>query len=297
MYAGFPAALIPALRCSADGGELSYAGHDTHVREGELVCASCSARYEVRDGIALFLEQEKLEPFLKHEMHERDSYAHKYEKHFTDRFHREMVPTQKCVGPLTGKAVIEYGAGTGRFTELLAKESRLYLASDMSLESLRILAQKDIPDTVGLVCAESASFKTANGFFDVAVALQLIEHMPHRPMRDTFYATVYDTLTTRGFFVASVYHQNMRRILKRMSKDGAHPNGISYHFFSVQEFCKELQSHFKKVTGHPIDITLPLEKRFGFSSETEGEISQALEHVPVLNMFGHLVLAKASKSL
>jgi phenylalanyl-tRNA synthetase alpha subunit len=45
----------------------------------------------------------------------------------------------------------------------------------------------------------------------------------------------------------------------------------------------------------PIDITLPFEVRLGLSKELGGKISIFCEHIPLLNLFGHLVLCVGRK--
>jgi SAM-dependent methyltransferase len=237
---------------------------------------------------------EKLPQHLIDEMKARDAEASTYDSHLSDRYYREMVSTIAAIGDLRDKSVIEYGAGTGRFTDVLSGSSRLFLASDISLESLYVLARKNRSHNVGLVCGDAVALHTAPEFFDVALALQVIEHMPALEIRSGFYEEVRSTLKKGGFFVASVYHQDLRRMLTRKPIDGRHENGIPFHFFSTQEFKKELQKVFGSVKARPIDITLPLEKRLGLPPKAEGYISRICEYIPFLSTYGHLVLAKAS---
>ena len=103
------------------------------------------------------------------------------------------------------------------------------------------------------------------------------------------------TLKAGGVFVASVYHQDARRRIGGQPADGLHPNGIPFHFFSPGEFRQELRTFFGDVRARPIDITLPLEKRLHLPDRLEGLISRISERVPLLNQFGHLILAKARK--
>lgn len=294
-YRGFPVALVSALACPQDGGVFSYADRGrSHLRDARLECRECGASYEIRDGIALLLDRAALDPRMEAEERARDRDARSYDAHFAARNEREIPSVRRCVGSLKGKAVIEYGAGTGRFTEALSPGTRLYLASDMSHASLAVLARKDLPDTVGLAWAEATALRARESFFDVAVALQLVEHIPGS-LRGRFYESVSRTLVAGGFFVASVYHQDVRRMLRGQSKDGTHPNGIYFHRYSAGEFRRELGERFRVTDIHPIDIMLPLEGRLALSPRIQGAISRLCERVPPLNRFGHLVLAKAYK--
>lgn len=294
MYVGFPHSLIASLRCPADNATIVYSGAEEHLTNAQLSCASCKRQFEVRDGIVLMTEQDTLPPHLVSEMKARDSEAKTYDAHLAHRYHREIEPTLREIGSLKNKNVIEYGAGTGRFTELLSQESGLFLATDISLESLYVLTHKNIPRSVGLVCADATAFPTAPSFFDAALALQVIEHMPAPSIRERFYKLTKITLKPGGFFVASVYHQDLRRILHRQPIDGAHANGVPFHFFSVHEFQFELRRVFKNVRARAIDIVLPLEKRLRFPERLQGMISRICEYIPLVNKYGHLVLAKAS---
>jgi len=298
MYLGFPQALLGALRCPADSAAfIPSAGSGTHVRSMFLECSVCHVRRAVRDGIVMLLDEEGLPSLTRREMGERDKQAIGYDSHFSDRQYREVAPVLREVGSVSGKRVIEYGAGTGRITEQLSQNAELYLASDVSLESLLVLAGKELPSSVGLVCAEATALSTAEDFFDIAVAFQLIEHITQRSDRERLYGAVARALVPGGVFVASVYHQSLRRRVRRLLPDGEHANGIPYHFFRVAEFRSELVPHFVRAFARPIDIMLPLERRLGLSAPMEGIVSQVLEKVPVLNQFGHLILAKAERAL
>ena len=241
------------------------------------------------------LQEKTLPLHVKAEMRARDAGASSYDSHLSGRFYTEVTPTLNEIGNLSGKRVIEHGAGTGRFTQVLSKTSDLYLASDISVESLRVLSGKDIPPNVGLICADATSLRVREAFFHIALALQVIEHMPTPDIRATFYLNVSTSLKLGGSFIASVYHQDMRRTLKGEPVDGIHENKIPFHFFSVSEFSSELRRHFSRVSSRPIDITLPLEKRLRLPQSIEGLISRMCEYIPILNMYGHLVLAKAVK--
>ena len=297
MYLGFPRELIAALRCLSDAAPLHYDGELKHIENTTLRCSQCDREVLIRDGIVLLVESERIPMHLEREMHVRNADAPTYDAHLAERYYREMPTTLAEIGSLTGKMVIEYGAGTGRFTEKLSQQAAFFLASDISLTSLHVLAGKNISDTVGLVCSDATAFRTADSFFDVALALQVIEHMPTPLIRERFYQSIRSTLKQGGVFVASVYHQDLRRIMSGKPVDGTHPNGIPFHFFSVGQFKMELGKFFDGVRARPIDITFPFEGRLHFSQRAQGIISSIGEHIPLLNRFGHLVLAKAYKSL
>ena len=264
--------------------------------EGEAFCKKCNSRYPIREGILLLLQGQGIkDELLLSEIRARDLDAFRYDGKFSQRFYKEVLPTMKALGKTNGKKVIEYGAGTGRFTEIFSKDADWYLVTDFSLVSLKITAKKiDSPKT-GLVLANSTTIHTKESFFDVALALQLIEHIPTEEGRSIFFDNIKSTLKKEAVFVSSTYHQDLRRILKKEVKTGKHSGGIFFHNFSVSELKSEIKKHFKIVKAHPIDIALPFEIRLQFSPKIGGLIEMFAEQMPLINKFGHLVLVKAIK--
>ena len=294
-YSGFPLDLIAALRCPNDLGSLVLMGNEknSHAWQGSLSCMICDTTYQVQDGIVHLLNgQGKLDTLLEKEIEERDNQASVYDAHLSERYEKEVSTTLRVVGDIGNKIVIEYGAGTGRLTELCAPQSRLYLAIDFSLSSLAVLAKKTVPDTLGLVLADAIGIRTTPSFFDTALSFQFIEHIPTSGSRRDFYGHVQETLKPGGSFICSLYHQDLRRIIKRQDQEGFHSNGIFYHYFFLSEFKSEFKKYFSVVDVFPIDITLPFEKRFHFSPRMDGILSRILERVPLVNRFGHLLIAK-----
>jgi SAM-dependent methyltransferase len=300
-YNGFPRGLTSALSCPKDGQAVLLSEQDLIIRRraiwrGSLVCRLCGSRYPVKDGIACLLpDREAVDPVLRTEIERRDIEAEKYEQKFKARFHKEIPSAIRAVGPIAGKRVIEYGAGTGRFTEIFSKDADFYLAVDFSFQSLKIAAGKIISAKTGLVLADAISLVTANAFFDIALAFQLIEHVPTGSKRGVFFEHVRETIKTGGLFLSSTYHQDLRRIFKGEPKSGSHRTGIHFHYFSVGELCREISRYFKVSSAYPFDITLPFEAKMKLSPEVGGKLSRALEWLPVINKFGHLILVKAIK--
>ena len=296
MYSGFPTSLVSALRCPVDSGVLTHNAGGTHLKNEALTCDTCSARYDIVEGIVHMLDASHLEPEMAHEAQMRDNNAEDYDRHFSERHEREVVQTVQIVGSIKGKRVIEYGAGTGRMTEILASQSALYLATDMSLRSLVRLSHKNIPETAGLVWTEAAGLRTAPRYFDVAVTFQMIEHMP-RAIRDRFYESTSGTLKENGRFIASVYHQDIRRKRKGLPQDGTHPNGIYFHCFEKNEFTVELSSNFSVTLIQPTDVVIPLQSRLRLPAKLDGVLSRFFSHVPIIQDYGHIIIARAEQKI
>lgn len=300
MYKGFPDKLVGVIKCPKDGNFLSVpesAGEKpSHIMEGEIFCEKCGKNYSIRGGVLMLLSDQKIEDkFLLSEIKARDAGAFRYDGKFKHRFYKEILPTIKALGSTNGKNIIEYGCGTGRFTEIFSKDSDWYLATDFSLESLKIAATKISSPKIGLVLAGSITLKTKESFFDTALAFQLIEHIPSVESREIFFENIEDTLKEEGEFLSSTYHQDLRKVIKAEVKTGEHSGGIYFHNFSVSELKSEIGYYFDIIRAHPIDITLPFEVRLHLPPRLGGLIEMIAERVPVINKFGHLVLIKAVK--
>ncbi|XKT75161.1 MAG: class I SAM-dependent methyltransferase [Patescibacteria group bacterium UBA2103] len=297
-YIGFPKELIPSLICqkceSALGLEVKQENKDRIV-SGNLKCSKCEKTYAIRKGVVLFLEKEEVKSEIqKKEIEERDKQAQGYDKRLAPRYFREVVPTLKFLGDTSNKKLIEYACGTGRVTTEI-KEGTHILAIDFSVESLEVLSSKIKPDSItGLVLADASKFKSANNFFDFALAAQFIEHLPSINDRKEFLLNVSNSIKKEAVFVSTVYYQDLRRKLKGLKPEGSHKDAIFFHYFSIKESKKEWSEYFKHVEVVPIDIELPLQARLSLSPEVSGFISERLQNIYPLNLFGHLLCVIAN---
>ena len=136
-------ALLPLLRCSRDGGELSLdaesVSDDTGVVDGQLRCGVCESVYRIENGIArLMVDTASAED-------QREIAIRDHEEFYTspgpfvpppDGWRSELmdrleIPSHlAALQPLAGKTVLEFGCGDGRFTMLLAAMEVRVLAVD-----------------------------------------------------------------------------------------------------------------------------------------------------------------------
>ena len=300
-YQGFPRKLLAAVVCPKEGSSLSIhataqSADGEHLWEGRLRCRECGAAYSIEEGIISLLDgQAKLPPVLEQEREERDRRADDYDRMIAARFYKEVLATEAMVGEVKGKRIIEYAAGTGRFTEIFAREADSYLALDFSRESLRIAGRKISAPGTGLVLADAVTCQTAPAFFDAAFTFQFFGQIPSREARQQFCENVQASLRSGGSFVCSAYHQELRRLWRGAPPEGFRRSGIFYHFFSVVELRQELSVGFVVEAIRPIDITLPFERRLGLPPALGGALSRLAERIPFLNRFGHIVIARARK--
>ncbi|OIP79804.1 MAG: hypothetical protein COV80_00700 [Parcubacteria group bacterium CG11_big_fil_rev_8_21_14_0_20_48_46] len=290
---GFPKELISTLVCQKDRGSLVADGETPeYIVDGVLKCATCSERYRIDGGILRMLpETQILGDTLASEMAARDREAEKYDRRIASRHYREVISTMHALGVLQGKTVIEYGCGTGRLTKEIVQKAHAVLAVDFSLISLKIVQHALPPDApVGLVLADSIRFITKEHTFDRGLAAQFFEHIPTERERHLFLQHAASAIKPGGTFVATIYHHDLRRRLKKLSQEGMHKSGIYYYFFTMREIQKLFAQYFVPQKITPIDIMLPFAARLHLSQKLSGYISRCLECVLLMRLLGHLIL-------
>ncbi len=296
MYRGFPLTLVPLLACQTCGGGLrSDAKGVSHVQSGVFVCTKCMQAYTVTNGILEYIGDKELDSKLQSEIAARDNEAKGYDKRLRGRYAKEVRSTLRPLGNLTGKYVLEQGCGTGRLTTEYAVHARGVLACDFSLASLRVLAQKDIAPQVGLIHADATQLRVAPGAFNVVLATQFYEHIPTRALRTQFLEHTHNALTIGGIFVSTTYHYDLRMRLRHATQEGMHSGEIFYHYYTSAELAADFDDYFRIESITPIDITLPLEERLHLPVAVRGWLSRVAEHLPLLNQFGHLLLAVTTR--
>ncbi len=297
----FPRQAIGLIRCPCDGGEIFLTStsedNGTGIVSGVVTCLTDSSHsYKIVDGILkLMLELESLDDKIQSEIQARDRQAANYDIKLSSRFDKELPSTLGAIGSVLGKSVIEYGCGTGRITKhLLGAE--LIVAIDFSYESLVILAHKlSGQSNLALIQSEITSVKIKPKSFDLAVSIQVIEHIPTSEMRAIFFNSVKDTLVDNGLFILSAYHFDLRRRLKNKPRIGQHNSGIYYHYFGQREIRKEMERFFDFYFAKKIDITWPMEARLHLNKLLGGPLSRLGEKIPGINNLGHLILIKAKR--
>lgn len=296
-FLGFPKNLIASVVCQADKAVLRSENDlgAANIMNGYLVCSFCRRRYEIKDGILdLLAGQAGLDDILKSEIKARDGDAAGYNKRLAARYYKEVFPTIKNLGNLKEKKLIEYGCGTGRLTLEIEKNCQEILAIDFSRQSLLRLASNLKSNKTGLVLADATQIRTKENYFDLALATQFFEHIPSDRQKENFLLQSRQTLKGAGEIICTVYHNDWRRRLKKLPKEGFHSGKIYYHYFDRNELKAIFKKYFKINKIQLIDITLPLETRLKLPEKLGGIISRLSQSLFPINRLGHLLLIKAS---
>jgi SAM-dependent methyltransferase len=304
MNLGFPIQLISKLCCTIDGAALELdqnckLNEDVGViRNGTLRCHKCKTAFAIHDGILNMLDENALDDESKHERQLRNENADRlrigagpawYE---TEDNAMEMIPTLEALSVSPEKTILELGCGDGRYTVQLAGQCQWILAIDFSINSLRTLQQR-LQETrnVGLVLGDITTMK-AIACFDLVLST-LVSNLPTREHRNSMYCLAANALKPNGRFVFSTHNHGFRQRLLGDSKSGRYSQGGIYRYnFTVSECKEEVRPYFKVVNARPIQIYFPFARRLRLPLVA---LSRFLEHIPLINGFGNLILCTAEQ--
>ncbi|MEW6418473.1 MAG: class I SAM-dependent methyltransferase [Nitrospirota bacterium] len=205
----------------------------------------------------------------------------------------EVPSTLRKMGRTAGKKILELGSGTGRFTSLLANECKSLLAIDFSLNSLRVASKRISSNgNVGLVRADISNMKLKPNSFDLSLST-LYSNLPTPEIRESSTKLVSSALKSKGKYILSAHHYELRMKLKSMPVSGSYENSIFYHRFTRCSLKRELDKYFSDIRFSTICIWIPYLSRIKF---TRIFLSRLSERIPFLNRFGALILATATKA-
>ena len=297
MPAGFPIELIGLILCPKDSGALAVAEVTQlkYIEAGIVCCRKCGAAYQIRDGILRIFPGQKLpDPVSLVEQKARDMRADRYDGHFSEWANSvELSAVLKDKSSFLGKTILDLACGTGRITTRLLPYARAILASDLSEESLRILAQKtETRANIGLIWADATQLRVAPESVDLALSTQLLEHIPTADKRATFLQGVHSALTRAGVLLLTVYYYSTMRYLLRRHQEGQHSNGIFYHRFTRKEIKDELSGLFRIAMLQPIQVDPRL---LPSSSAIAIWLARGLEKTIMRDLIGQLLFVEASK--
>jgi len=294
---GFPAELVRILLCPADGSRLSLAEpfKSPKISNGEVRCAKCGARFEIREGILRILPQQTaLQALAQLEQESRDAGAEAYDSHCRDwEVAVELAAlSQQCVG-IENKAVLDLACGTGRLTLPLFAGARAVVAADLSEESLRVFSRKlGNNSNFGLVWADVTRLQVKACYFHIVLSTQLFEHLPTPEDRRRFVAAAHAALKPGGmFYLTSYYYSALRRLLRR-PQEGLHGSSIFYRRFTLEELRGALKEHFEILRLQPLQIDPRL---LPISSPLVRPVAFALERTPLPRLIGQLAFVKARR--
>ncbi len=298
MICGFPAHLIENVRCTEDAGILHINGSEKFIIEGDVECSSCGKRYQVSGGILDLLNEKKL--FNSDSIYEREQRdrevtvyrrsANSQEDIIYDKM--EIEATLKRLDDFKGKTVLEFGAGSGRYTTLLAKKAKDVVAVDFSMESLKVQSRHvEKYFNIGFVHGDVADIKLTPNSFDLSLST-LYSNLPSKEIRKASTKVIANALQPCGRYILSAHNQDLVRIIKNVPTEGRYENGIFCKYFTKTDLMNEIRPYFENIRIEPVCIILPY---IGKILELRQWVSKIAERMPIINKFGSIVLAVCTK--
>ena len=319
----FPWNLVPLLRCIHDGGQLLQTAQ---VRSGELgvidanlLCLTCSASYQIRDGIARMLPSQ-LSKENEHEIAIRDEeYALTHAEPFVapaDGWRSELndlveiPPFLRELEPLENRRVLELGCGDGRLTMLMAQMGASVMAVDFSLNALRRMGgwlasgdaptafqgvwrrrDRDLRPYVGLVHADASLFRMKPESFDRALSATPLDS---RDERMAMYRAVAEALRDGGRYIGSYEHDDLTRRLLGLPVARRYQNdGIFIEHFDASTVHRESAPYFAVRRVYPIRPRVPFVSRLPHSWAARA--LRTCGKVPLLRDLGEILLLRAER--
>jgi len=173
-----------------------------------------------------------------------DKYASAYDKksEFLNSFENGAI--ENLAGDLTGKIVLDVGAGTGRVFDLLKKRGTLknakeIFALDISKNMLSILKKKHPQAVIAHGDMQALPYK--DEMFDVVIAAFAIVHLKSL---EKFFDEIYRVLKPGGVFILT--NANQKKAPKLWTADGEKVVVESYYNLP-EHVVKALEEAFFKV--------------------------------------------------
>jgi tRNA (uracil-5-)-methyltransferase TRM9 len=239
---------------------------------GRLTCPVCGRVFGSREGIFSLMpagapEDPEAAALMEGEEQQRDLEAGGYDEMLGLQVLSplEVPSTVKALRPRRGSRSVEVGCGTGRMTLALLRAGMNVIAVDRSLESLRVLAAKPLPEGPGdllLVQGDASRLPLRSGWAEHLLSAQMLEHLPTEEVRGQAIAEMARVLEGGGRLALSAYRysHSFRTFLPR---EGLHGGKIYFHRFEPDELRELLEPAFEieRITGRLLYVFLVQARR------------------------------------
>lgn len=153
---------------------------DLTSKDGGLYCPSCGSSYEIREGIPVLADLDKIPVHLKNQIKYFEQVpvnpvyaAEEWQVSYIERF-LENFPDA------AGRVCLDCGTGSGYMSIELAKRGAFVIACDLTLKSLYAL--KKNCERLGLeiliICCSAEELPLKDGCADYFVSNAVLEHLP-----------------------------------------------------------------------------------------------------------------------
>jgi len=216
----------------------------SEVINGMLECDGCGRSFVVRRRIPQLLPRH-LAAAQQQEMEARDEQVDAYDGNIPLMLFGvvEIPYTFNLLDLSPNDAVLEAGCGTGRMSEKLAKQVKLLVSVDFSLQSLmqnEIKLEASGLKNFHLIQADLCNLPLKDSLFDRALSCQVLEHVPTDVLRKKAVSEIKRIVKPGSTVVISAYqHSKWTK-----DKEGEHDGGIPYFRFTESELTDLLETSF-----------------------------------------------------
>ena len=167
--------LIDILVCPRCKKSLTY-------KKEAVFCRFCNLEYSIIHQIPVMIDARKFETSKENILKYYNLEASKYNiSHGSDLYGTEyniknnyLKVFKKYIKPKSN--ILEFGAGTGRFSKILKKMANNFYITDLSLEML--LQNRD--SSLGSVCADTEALPFPDNFFDLCIGVAAFAYLPNK---------------------------------------------------------------------------------------------------------------------
>jgi ubiquinone/menaquinone biosynthesis C-methylase UbiE/uncharacterized protein YbaR (Trm112 family) len=302
----FPRNMLPLLRCSHDGAELTILqetqGSEDGIWEAALGCAKCSAQYRIEEGIARLMVS-SLSAEDEHEMAIRDTVDYDcstigpfvppstgWRSVLSDKL--EIPAHMKELQITPGCIALELACGDGRYTNLMAQAGSEVVAVDLSVNALRLMSAR-LPQgaKVGRVHADINHLYFAPASFDRALSSTPLDS---RDERMTMYRMIANALKDDGRYIGGVEHDDLnRRLLGLPLVRRYSTGGILIEHLTSESLRREIAPFFLTLRSYPIRPRMLLINKLPQSLELA--ILRIAAALPFVKNLGEILLFRAQR--
>lgn len=214
---------LKVLWCPKCHGDLECKSRlldSNRIKEGSLACAKCKQKYSIRNFIPRFVEHKSYaksfgaqwNAFAKSQI-DRAGYIESQV-----RFDSEIGWTQD---QLSGKSVVEVGAGAGRFVDIVSKRGpELVIGLDIT-DAVDAACQNVFRDNVMFVQGDIFESPIRSESVDFAYSIGVLHHTPNPQQA---FELMVDLVKTDGnvgvsLYEISLYHRPNRTTLRVAAMD------------------------------------------------------------------------------
>lgn len=149
----------------------------------------------------------------------------------------QKLAVQKALGKEKAKFIVDFGCGSGRFSDLLAQKCEFLVGVEITPSMLPLAKQECKSSNIGFVLFDGLNLPIKKGEADIIVSINVLQYVTDDSELRKILSELQRSLKSGGKFICI---EQVTRNKNRWQRD----HQTYLHFFE--------QNAFQKVTDHPI---------------------------------------------